>query len=132
MKRNFLYSGVVFYSMAFPFFVGVLVKRIVLPEIVGAFAFTASIGLLFTMPGSILRNSVDRLVPKYRGLDDDTKATAVASVSLSLLIAYIIFGCALLAVTGLCFHGDKWQSWAFPAYSIFWGIDNLVSFFLSI
>lgn len=115
--------------MAFPFFVGILVKRIVLPEIVGAFAFAASIGLFFSMPCSILRNSVDRLVPKYRGFGDDSKATAVASVSLTLLAGYVLFACVLLALSGLCFHSDKWQSWAFPAYSVFWGVNSLTLFF---
>lgn len=131
MKRNFLYSAAVFYSMAFPFVIGILVKRIVLVEIVGAFAFTASIGLIFSMVISTLRNSVERLVPKYLGLKENEKANKVASFSLSFLLVLVIFGVILLTLTGLCFRGDIWQVWAFTAFGVFWAMDNIISFFLS-
>ena len=74
MKDNFLYTGAVFYSMILSFVVGVYVKRIVLPEIVGAFAFVISIGMLLNILGSTLRNGVDRLVPKYLGIEKKEKA----------------------------------------------------------
>ena len=77
MKSNFLYTGAVFYSMALSFIIGILVKRIVLPEIVGAFAFVASVGVLFNMPGSILRNGLERLVPKYSGIGEKQKADEI-------------------------------------------------------
>jgi O-antigen/teichoic acid export membrane protein len=131
MKRNFLYSAAVFYSMAFPFVIGILVKRIVLVEIVGAFAFTASIGLILSMVISTLRNSVERLVPKYLGLKENEKANKVASLSLSFLLVLVIFGVILLTLTGLFFHGDIWQVWAFAAFGVFWAMDNIISFFLS-
>ena len=78
MKDNFLYASAIFYSMAISFIIGIFIKRIVLPEIIGAFAFVSSVAILFNMPNSVLRNGVDRLVPKYRGLDDKQSVNRVA------------------------------------------------------
>lgn len=129
MKSNFLYTGAVFYSMALSFIIGILVKRIVLPEIVGAFAFVASVGVLFNMPGSILRNGLERLVPKYSGIGEKQKADEIASLSLSFLIVVAGIGGVLLSLSGLFFTKDFWQLWAFPTYSIFFIINSLTAFF---
>lgn len=132
MKNNFLYTSAVFYSMILSFVVGILVKRIVLPEIVGAFAFVASVGILFDMLGSILRNGLERLVPKYSGIGEKQKADKIASLSLSFLIVVVFIGGVLLSLLGLFFTKDTWQLWAFPAYSFSYIINSLTAFFLSI
>lgn len=129
MKSNFLYTGAVFYSMVLSFVVGILVKRIVLPEIVGAFAFVASVGVLLNMPGSILRNGLERLVPKYLGIGEKQKANEIVSLSLSFLIVVTYIGGVLLSLSGLFFIRDTWQLWAFPTYSFFFIIDSLSAFF---
>jgi O-antigen/teichoic acid export membrane protein len=115
--------------MALSFIIGILVKRIVLPEIVGAFAFVASIGVLFNMPGSILRNGLERLVPKYSGIGEKQKADGIASLSLSFLIVVAGIGGVLLSLSGLFFTKNPWQLWAFPTYSLFFLINSLTAFF---
>ena len=132
MKSNFFYTFVVFYSQTLYFIVGILVKRVVLPEIIGAFAFVASIGLLFDMPGSILRNSLERLVPKYLGLQEECKVNEITSLILFFLIMSVTIGGMLLSLIGLFFHNDIWQLWAFPTYSVFFVVNSLTAFFLSI
>jgi O-antigen/teichoic acid export membrane protein len=129
MKDNFLYTSAVFYSMILSFIFGILVKRIVSPEIVGAFAFVASVGILFGMPGSILRNGLERLVPKYLGSGEKQKADDVASLSLSFLVVVVVIGGFLLSLLGFFFRKDIWQLWAFPTYAMFFIINSLNAFF---
>lgn len=131
MKANFLYTSAVFYSMAISFIIGIFIKRIVLPEIIGAFAFVSSVGILFNMPNSVLRNGVDRLVPKYRGLDDKQSVYRVASLSLTFLIIISIFGAVLLGLCGVFFRKDYWQFYAFPVYSIVFLSNSISTFFLT-
>ena len=83
-----------------------LSKRIVLPEIIGAFAFVSSVAILFNMPNSVLRNGVGWLVSKYLGLDDKQFVYRVASLSLTFLIITSIFGAVLLGLCGIFFRKD--------------------------
>jgi len=129
MKDNFLYTSAVFYSMVISFIIGIFIKRIVLPEIIGAFVFVSSVAILFNMPNSVLRNGVDRLVPKYLGLDDKQSVYRVASLSLTFLIITSIFGTVLLGLCGIFFGKDDWQFYAFPIYSIVFLSNSISSFF---
>jgi len=131
MKANFLYTSAVFYSMAISFIIGIFIKRIVLPEVIGAFAFVSSVAILFNMPNSVLRNGVDRLVPKYRGLDDKQSVNRVASLTLTFLIIISIFGAILLGLCGIFFRKDYWQFYAFPVYSIVFLSSSISTFFLT-
>jgi len=115
--------------MALSFVVGIFVKRIVLPEIVGAFAFVASVGVLFDIPGSVLRSGPARLIPKYSGIGEKQKADEIASLSLSFLIVVAGIGGVLLSLSGLFFTKDFWQLWAFPTYGLFFIINSLTAFF---
>ena len=132
MKSNFLYTFAVFYSMTISFVIGILVKRTVLPEIVGAFAFVASLALMLDMPGSVLRNGLERLVPKYLGMGEKQKANEIASLSLFFLIGLVLIGGILLSSIGFFFLNDLWQFWAFPTFSLFFIINSITAFFLSI
>ena len=131
MKDNFLYASEIFYSMAISFIIGIFIKRIVLPEIIGAFAFVSSVAILFNMPNSVLRNGVDRLVPKYRGLDDKQSVNRVASLSLTFLIIISIFGAVLLGLCGIFFRKDYWQFYAFLISSIVFLFSSISTFFLT-
>jgi len=132
MKNNFLYTFAGFYAMAISFVIGILIKKIVLPEIVGAFAFVVSLALIMDLPGSILRNGLERLVPRYRGMGDSKKTNEIASLSLLFLLVFVFIGALLLSAIGFFFSNDLWQFWAFPTYSLFFIINSITAFFLSI
>lgn len=129
MKDNFLYSFSVFCMNLIPFIFGIFIRRIVLPEIIGAFAFVNSITIIFNMPNSILRNAVGRLVPKYRGKDDSNSANKISSISLSILLIIIIIEVLLLCAIGFFFRGDTWQFYAFFVSAIVFGLGNINYFF---
>ena len=118
--------------MAISFVIGILIKKIVLPEIVGAFAFVVSLALIMDLPGSILRNGLERLVPRYRGMGDSKKTNEIASLSLLFLLVFVFIGALLLSAIGFFFSNDLWQFWAFPTYSLFFIINSITAFFLSI
>ena len=129
MKDNFLYTLATFYSMVLTFIFGILIKRIVLPEIIGAFVFVNSITVIFNLPCSALRNAVDRLVPKYLGLNNEQSAYDIASISLSTLITISIFESILLFLIGLFYKNDSWQYYAFIIVAINFFFSSISTFF---
>lgn len=129
MKDNFLYSFSVFCMNLIPFIFGIFIKRIVLPEIIGAFVFVNSITIIFDMPNSVLRNAVDRLVPKYRGKKDNNSAYKISSISLSILLIITFIEILLLCAIGLFFKGDSWQFYAFFVSAIGFGFGSISGFF---
>jgi len=129
MKDNFLYTLATFYSMVLTFIFGILIKRIVLPEIIGAFVFVNSITVIFNLPCSVLRNAVDRLVPKYLGLNNEQSAYDIASISLSTLITISIFESILLFLIGLFYKNDSWQYYAFIIVAINFFFSSISTFF---
>lgn len=130
MKANFLYTLTFFCSMVVTTIFGILIKRIVLPEIIGAFVFVNSIIVIFNLPCSVLRNAVDRLVPKYLGLNNEQSAYDIASISLSTLITISIFESILLFLIGLFYKNDFWQYYAFIIVAISFFFSSISTFFL--
>jgi O-antigen/teichoic acid export membrane protein len=129
MKDNFLYTLSIFYSMVVTFIFSILIRRIVLPEIIGAFAFVNSITVILNLPGSVLRGAVDRLVPKYLGLNNEQFTYDIASMSLSTLITISIFESILLFLIGLFFKNDPWQYYAFIVVAIVFLFSSISTFF---
>lgn len=129
MKDNFLYTLAIFYSMVVTLIFGILIRRIVSPEIIGAFVFVDSIIVIFDLPCSVLRSAVDRLVPKYLGLNNEQSAYDIASISLSTLIAISIFESILIFLIGLFYKNDSWQYYAFIIAAISFFFSSISTFF---
>jgi len=81
------------------------------------------------MPNSVLRNAVDRLVPKYRGKKDNNSAYKISSISLSILLIITIIEVLVLWAIGLFFKGDTWQFYAFFIGAIGFGFGSISGFF---
>ncbi len=126
MRSNLIYAGSHFWNFFFSFSIGIYLKRIVPPEVIGVFVFVSAVYIIVEIPLAFLRTSLERLGPTYT-VGQDTKQNESFFITifwLTVLFTFIIS--IFFFMMGYFFSDTMFQSFAFYCFIPFFIMSSFV------